>query len=160
MLYSLASLRYTISIILFCMNTFIAQASSTIDAPIANVWEAFTNPAMVKQWLFGTEMNVSSWSVGGSITYRGEWEGKVYEDKGTILEIIPQQKLVSTYWSAFSGLPDAPEHYQKVTYELASVGNATQVIITQEGSKTKEQAEHSEGNWKQVLISMKKLLEA
>jgi len=57
---------------------------------------------LVKEWLFGTNMRVSTWEVGGSISYAGSWEGKPYEDKGKILEIVPQQKFVSTYWSAFS----------------------------------------------------------
>lgn len=140
-------------------QTFTAKVSATINAPADKVWEALTNPTLVKEWLFGTEMKVSSWAVGGDITYSGMWEGKPYEDKGKIVAIAPQQKLISTYWSSFSGLPDAPENYQQVTYELTNVGDGTVITITQEGGKTAEQAKHSEGNWSQVLGSMKQLLE-
>lgn len=140
-------------------DPLVAKASAVINAPVAKVWEAFTHPAIVKQWMFGTDMSVSAWEVGGEIRYKGQWEGKTYEDKGTILEVVPEQKLVSTYWSSLGGTPDTPDNYQKVTYELAEVGEQTQVTITQEGSKTEEQAKHSEGNWKQVLESLKKILE-
>lgn len=140
-------------------NTFTATSKMTINAPIEKVWQAFTDPAMVKQWLFGTDMEVSAWEAGGQIRYRGEWQGKTYEDKGEILEIIPQKKLVSTYWSSMSGTVEAPENYQKVTYELSPNGDQTDVTITQEGSKTEDAAKHSEGNWNKTLASMKQLLE-
>ncbi len=138
---------------------FISKTFIIISAPVEKVWDALTNPEIVKQWLFGTDMKVSNWEVGGEITYTGIWEGKEYQDKGKIVEIIPNQKLVSTYWSSFSGLPDEPENYQKVTYELESEGEGTKITITQEGSKTKEQAEHSEGNWNKTLEELKKILE-
>lgn len=131
----------------------------TIAAPAGRVWEAITDPALVKQWLFGTEMEVSAWEAGGQIRYRGQWEGKGYEDKGEIIEVVPQQRLVTTYWSAMSGTEDVPENYQKVTYELAAEGEGTRLAITQEGAMTEEGRQHMEGNWSQVLTSMKQLLE-
>jgi hypothetical protein len=67
--------------------------------------------------------------------------------------------LVSTYWSAFSGLPDSPENYHTVTYALDERDGATTLTITQDNIDTKESADHSETNWKSVLETMKKLLE-
>lgn len=141
------------------MENFIAKSETIINASEEKVWEALTNPEMVKQWLFGTEMSVTEWKAGGRISYKGVWEGKPYEDKGEILEIEPGKKLVSSYWSNFSGLPDVPENYQKVSYLLEPAGDGTKLIIIQEGSKTEESAKHSEGNWNSVLQSMKQLLE-
>ena len=142
------------------MPDYTAKASATINAPVEKVWEALTDPKLVKEWLFGTDMTVTAWEVGGQITYAGVWEGKPYQDKGVILEIVPQSLLVSSYWSAFSGLPDSPENYQRVIYALAGEGvGKTRVEITQEGSKTAEGAKHSEDNWNKVLGSMKTLLE-
>ena len=138
---------------------FTAKSEAILNAPPAKVWEALTDPAMVKQWLFGTDMSVTAWEVGGKVSYKGEWEGKSYEDKGTILEIEPGKKLVSTYWSSFAGQPDEPENYQQVTYELESVEGGTKLTITQEGNKTEESAHHSEGNWNKVLKAMKQILE-
>ncbi len=137
---------------------FTSHAETIIHSPAEKVWQALTDPTLVKQWLFGTEM-IADWKVGGQIRYKGVWEGKAYEDKGTVLELVPDQKLVSTYWSGFSGLPDVPENYQTVVYELFPEGTSTRLIITQEGNKTEESAKHSEGNWNQVLASMKQLLE-
>ena len=78
------------------MDTMLSsEASIIVHAPAAKVWEALTNPAMIKQYLFGTEA-ISDWKVGSPITYKGEWQGKQYEDKGTIVELEPEKRLVST----------------------------------------------------------------
>src|SRR4051812_26498833 len=113
-------------------ESFTAKAETIINAPAEKVWQALTDPSMVKQWLFGTDMT-ADWKVGGQIRYKGVWEGKEYEDKGEILEFEPGKKFVSTYWSGMSGLPDTPENYQKVSYELVSEEDKTKLIITQEG---------------------------
>lgn len=142
------------------MNTsLIAQASITINASPAKVWEALTSPDMIKQYLFGTQA-ISDWKVGSSITYKGVWEGKHYEDKGMVLEVIPEKLLVSTYWSSMSGVPDIPENYKKVTYELTPAEEgATTLTVTQDNNVTEESKAHSESNWKMVLDGLKKVVE-
>jgi uncharacterized protein YndB with AHSA1/START domain len=122
------------------------------------VWEALTDPDLIKQYLFGTQVT-TDWQVGHPITYQGTWEGKPYEDKGRILEIEPGKRLVSTYWSAFSGLPDLPENYQTVRYELAPEGAGTRLTVSQDENKTQADADRAAENWKVVLEGMKKLLE-
>jgi uncharacterized protein YndB with AHSA1/START domain len=137
---------------------FIAKASTIINTPPARVWDALTRPDMIKQYLFGTEVK-TDWQVGSPITYKGIWEGKPYEDMGKILQVQPGKLLVSTYWSSLSGLPDVPENYQTVRYELAAEGNGTRLTITQDNNGSLEEANHSEQNWNYVLDAMKKLLE-
>jgi predicted enzyme related to lactoylglutathione lyase/uncharacterized protein YndB with AHSA1/START domain len=136
-----------------------AKADTYIDAPVKKVWEALTDPGMVKEWLFGTEMSVTGWKTGGQIRYKGNWQGKEYEDKGEILEIEPESKLVSSYWSSMSGKPDIPESYQKVSYILIPDGSGTTLTIIQEGSDSEESKKHSEQNWSTVLANLKKLVE-
>jgi len=137
---------------------FTAKAEITINAPASKVWEALTSPQMIQQYLFGTQVT-TDWQVGSPITYRGVWQGKPYEDKGTILQVEPEKLLVSTYWSALSGLANLPENYNTVRYELSGAGGATRLTITQDNNATAEDASHSEQNWKMVLDGIKKLLE-
>ena len=139
-------------------DTFTATAHVTIRAGAAKVWDALTNPKLIKQYLFGTDCR-SDWKVGSSITYTGTWEGKSYTDKGTILELVPNKVLKATYWSSFSGKPDAPENYNTVTYELSKKGGETMLTITQDNNPSRESADHSTENWKKVLATMKDLLE-
>ncbi len=136
----------------------IARKSITIAVPAKKVWEALTTPAMIKQYLFGTEA-ASDWKVGSPITYKGTWQGRAYEDKGKIVKVIPEKLLVSTYWSGMSGLEDKPENYATVAYELHEHDGKTDVTIVQDNNATEEGRAHSEQNWGTVLDSMKKLLE-
>jgi len=135
-----------------------AEATTTINAPASKVWQALVNPEIIKQYLFNTDV-ISDWKVGSPITYRGEWEGKSFEDKGKILEIEPEKVLKSTHWSPLSGVPDTPENYHTVTYTLLEKGDGTQVTITQDNNANEDEVKHSEQNWRTVLEGMKKLLE-
>jgi len=139
-------------------NTFISKASTTINIPMSKVWDALTKPHIIKQYLFGTEVT-TDWQVGSPITYKGLWNGKAYEDKGKVVQIEVEKLLVSTFWSSLSGLPDVPENYKTVRYELTADGNGTRLTITQDNNDSQEDANHSEQNWKMVLDGLKKLLE-
>ena len=135
-----------------------AEVTTTIDAPISKVWQALVNPEIIKQYLFNTEV-ISDWKAGSPILYRGEWEGKPFEDKGEILGIEPEKLLRSTHWSPLAGVPDSPENYHTVTYTLSEKGNGTEVTITQDNNATEDEKKHSAKNWETVLAGMKKLLE-
>ena len=136
----------------------IAKATVTINAPAAQVWEALTNPKLIKQYLFGADV-ISDWKVGSRIIYKGEWQGKEYEDGGTILQLVPEKIFQSTYWSSMSGTEDKPENYATVTYELAKKDGGTLLSLTQDNCKTEEQKRHSEENWSIVLEGLKKVAE-
>jgi uncharacterized protein YndB with AHSA1/START domain len=141
------------------MNSkFIAKATTTIHAPVSKVWQALVNPEIIKQYLFNTEV-VSDWKEGSPILYRGEWQGKPFEDKGRILKIEPEKVLMSTHWSPLAGVPDNPENYHTVAYTLLDKGDSTEVTITQDNNASEEEKEHSEQNWRTVLTGMKNLLE-
>ncbi len=138
---------------------FIARAEITIQAPASKVWEALTTPKIIKQYMFGVDV-ITDWKVGNSIIYKGIWEGKPFEDKGKILEFSPNKRLVSSYWSPFSGKPDSPEYYQTVSYELASEVDSTRVSLAQDNNASEEEKANSEKNWSMVLDGLKKVLEA
>ena len=97
--------------------------------------------------------------MGSRIIYKGEWQGKEYEDGGTILQLVPEKIFQSTYWSSMSGTEDKPENYATVTYELAKKDGGTLLSLTQDNCKTEEQKRHSEENWSIVLKGLKKVAE-
>jgi uncharacterized protein YndB with AHSA1/START domain len=127
-------------------------------AAVPLVWQAFTDPDMIKQYLFGTTVT-SDWKLGSNITYTGEWEGKKYKDKGQIMDVIPFKRLHTTYWSGMSGKPDKPENYVDVYYEVEPDGDGSKVTISQDGIENDEGVEHMKKNWGIVLDGMKKMLE-
>lgn len=137
------------------MTEFTAKVFIHINASKDEVWEALVNPEIVKKYFYGTTL-ITDWKVGSPIIFRGEWQGKTYEDKGNILEFLPLHKLVYNYWSTMSGLPDKPELYQILTYELTDSLNGTLVSITQENLDSEKRMHHAEESWKPVLEELKK----
>jgi uncharacterized protein YndB with AHSA1/START domain len=139
-------------------TTLIAKVSTTVKAPVEMVWEALVNPGIIKQYMFGAEV-VSNWEEGASILWRGDWQGKKYEDKGTILKLKPPRLLQYSHFSPLSGLPDIPENYHTVTIDLSPDQNGTLVTLAQDNNPDEDSRQHSEQNWAMMLSSLKRVVE-
>ena len=138
---------------------FEAIKTVTIDAPRAKVWDALTNPAKVRQYMHGTNIS-TDWKVGSPITWKGEWKGQSYVDKGTVLEVEPEKLLKNTHWSPIGGSEDTPENYHTITYELAEDGGKTTLTLTQDNNATQAEADTmAENNWAPVLLGLKETAE-
>ena len=136
----------------------IATTSTSIYSSPSSVWKALIDPEIVKQYMYGAEV-YSDWQVGSSITYKGVWEGRPYEDKGTILEIIPERVLSYTYWSPLSGTDDFEDNYAHVTYHVSEYDDETTLTITQDNLETDEAVVAAEENWMKVAGNIKRILE-
>ena len=136
----------------------IANVSTTIDAPSADVWQALVTPAAIKEYMFGTTVT-SDWVVGSPIVWKGEWQGRGYEDKGIILQAVPERVLEYSHFSPLAGNPDVPENYHIVTVELSPDGERTRVALSQDNNPTEQAREHSESNWGTMLAALKQFLE-
>jgi len=140
-------------------ETFSAQTSITIDAPIERVWEALVDPQIVARYLHGTVL-AADWRPGGVVTWSGEWQGQAYTDKGVVLRFEPPHAVSTTHWSPMSGAVDSPENYHHVTYELASHDGATTLTLTHGNSPTLADAESMVTNaWAPVLADLKREVE-
>lgn len=109
------------------------SSSIEINAGIEKVWKGLTDPAVIKEYLFGTE-TVTDWKPGSEIIFQGEYNGQTYRDKGVIKQNKPEELISYSYWSGFSGLEDNPENYSTVTYQLREAGHSkTMLTWTQQG---------------------------
>ena len=140
------------------MGNISSTTSIEFKAPATAVWQGLTDPEIVKQYFFGTNQQ-SAWEVGSPITWSGAWDGKSYQDKGTILDITPEAYLKYSYWSSMSGTEDKAENYQIVSYTLTENDGVTTLTIGQENLKDDAAKEHSEQNWQAIFGELKKLLE-
>jgi uncharacterized protein YndB with AHSA1/START domain len=132
----------------------IARANVEIDSSPDEVWDALIDPNRVEQYMFGTRVS-TDWEVGSPISWRGEWQGKQYEDKGKILDFEPERKLRYSHFSPLAGKPDLPENYHTVTIELTPTESGTTVDLAQDNNETEQARAHSEANWQSMLDSLK-----
>ena len=136
----------------------VATSVTTIDAPAARVWDVITDPAAVREFMFGATLE-TDWTVGSPITWQGEWEGKPYQDKGEILAVEPGRKLVHTHFSPLTGQEDRPENYHTLEWTLEDQSGSTRLSLAQDNNPTEEAAQHSKGMWDKLLADVKALAE-
>lgn len=139
-------------------GNFAAKSTITINAPRHRVWEVITDPAAVKEFMFGADL-ATDWAVGSPIYWRGEWEGKPYEDKGEILEAEAGRKLVHTHFSPLGGEEDKPENYHTLTWTLEDQEGGTRLTLSQDNNPTEDSAEHSQGMWDMLVADVKEIAE-
>ena len=140
-------------------QNLIAKASITIDASRRAVWKALTSKEALKQFMFGSDIS-SDWREGSPITWKGEWKGRRYEDKGVVLAAQPERTLSYSHFSPLAGKPDVPENYHTVTIDLSDAGAGTAVTLSQDRNASEEERSHSEQNWKMMLDGLKKYVES
>ena len=102
-----------------------------IRAPASKVWLALTVPDLVKQWQYGSDL-LTTWEPGTPIIFRNEWNGQVFEQKGTVLEFIPRSRLKYSLFFPSPDVQDIPENYFFMTYELTETGGLTSLLFRQE----------------------------
>ncbi|MDQ5862770.1 MAG: SRPBCC domain-containing protein [Actinomycetota bacterium] len=139
-------------------GNLVATSTITIDAPADRVWKVITDPAAVKEFMFGADLE-TDWTEGSPIAWRGEWEGKLYEDKGEILEVDPGRKLVHTHFSPLGGEEDKPENYHTLTWTLKDQDGATTLMLSQDNNANEDAAEHSKGMWDMLVADVKNIAE-
>lgn len=140
------------------MSNHISISKITINAPASRVWEAVTKPELVKQWQYGADL-ITDWQKGHPIVYRSEWEGTVYEQKGTVLEVEPGKLAKYTLFAPRPGLAEKPENTFIMTYLLEEIDGQTILTITQDDPREQEPHEQAEDEKNSVLNGLKKLVE-
>ena len=141
------------------MASRVATARIEIEASPQEVWKALTEPRLIEEYMFGTHVE-TDWQPGSRIVWKGEYDGKRYEDKGEILDVQPGKRLELTHYSPLSGDEDRPENYHTVVYELEERGTTTRVALSQDGNADDEAAEHSRSNWEKMLTGLKQTVES
>ncbi len=146
-------------------NLFVKD-SITIDASAARVWDALINPEQTKKYMFGCE-TVSDWKIGSPLLWRGNFEGQdVVFVKGTIVDFQPEKLLAyTTIDPNNTEVPDIPENYLTVTYELKEENGKTVLTVSQgdyskvaNGEKRYDDTIEG-GGWTSILEAIKMLLE-
>jgi uncharacterized protein YndB with AHSA1/START domain len=143
-------------------NTIVIQAQPD------KVWDALVNPEQTRKYMFGCEA-LSDWKEGSPLLWKGTYEGKdMVFVKGNIVQIKPKKFLAYTTLDPNNpAIPDTPENYLTVTYELVPNGNQTTLTVTQgdyskvaDGEKRFKDSSNGGEGWNPILVEIKKLVEA
>ena len=103
------------------METF--QIEKIYNAPIALVWQAITDRAMIKEWYFDFADDFKL-ETGAVFEWKaGDTEKKQWLHRGKMLEIIPNEKLVHTWeYPGYSGI-------STLSWNLLKVDEGTTRVI-------------------------------
>lgn len=131
----------------------------TINAPAQKVWDALTQPAAVKEWQYGSDL-LTDWIPGNDIRFSTEWEGKVFEQWGKVLEIIPNSLIRYSLFAPRPGLEDVPENCFIMSYSLSENDGSTNLEIIQEDNRPGAKQEAPQGEDNPILASLRSFVEA
>jgi len=149
------------------MEALNVKSVIAIKAPAARVWDALVNPEQTKKYMFGCE-TVSDWKPGSPLLWRMLHEGKeLVAVKGHVVSIEPGKHLAYTTIDPNNpNMPDVPENYLTVTYDLAEADGETTLTVTQgdyhkvaEGEKRYKESYNNGEGWNPILVQIKHLLE-
>jgi len=140
------------------MTGFDSVSEIDIAATPDEVWAALTDSERFGQAMFGTEV-ITDWAIGSPIVYRGEYEGKRFEDKGEVVELTAPTRMHVTHFSPMSGDADEPENYHGLRFDLEPTESGTHVMLTQDNNSSEKAAAHSQGNWDTMLGLLKQVVE-
>jgi len=130
-----------------------------ILAPASKVWRALTAPELVKQWQYGSDL-LTTWEPGTPIVFRNEWNGHVFEQKGTVLEFEPTTRLKYSLFVPRPDLQEIPEHHFFMIYELTESNGQTSLLFRQEDPRPPSPTTSSGGDeGPDVLAVLKELVE-
>ncbi len=138
-------------------ETFSLSVDEVIDARPAQVWKVLTDPVKVGELFWGSTVE-SDFTPGHPIVWKGVWQGKPFEDRGSIRKVEENALLQVTHWTPSSG-PETEENHTLLTWRIRPEGRKVRVTLDHENIRTKETRDHSEGMWKQLLGRMKEMLE-
>ncbi|MBX2843241.1 MAG: SRPBCC domain-containing protein [Flammeovirgaceae bacterium] len=135
-----------------------SKSSIDINASPSKIWEALVKPEIAKEYFFGAEI-ITDWKVGNPITFKGEFNGNKYEEKGIILNVEVNTQLQYSHWSNFDGLPDKQENYRTWTFNITGISGKKELSISEDHIPTEKQKKRSDEFWNGVLLTIKGLLE-
>ena len=136
----------------------VAETTTSISASRKQVWDALVTPESIKQYMFGADVE-SDWEKGSPITWKGDFNGRKFEDHGEILEIDPECLLRYSHFSPLSGKEDRAENYHTVTIEIWGLGDRSTVMLTQDNIAVADERNESQKIWATMLEGLKKVVE-
>ena len=135
-----------------------------INAPVGKIWQALTDPAFTRQYMFGCNV-VSHWEIGGPVSWVGSEGGVMYVD-GKLIQYEPEKLLEFTVIDPNASYANTPNNHLHVKYTILSKPGSNQLQVRQgdftsvaEGEKRYTET-IADGGWEALLNTIKEIVEA
>lgn len=110
--------------------------------------------------MWDTDVSIDTdWSVGSPIRIQGDFHGIFFENRGTVLQYLPNRTLQYTYWSTLSEIADVPENYSVIEFRVEAHDNRTTLTFRQSQFATYAIYKHFAFYWNTTLHILKQRLE-
>jgi uncharacterized protein YndB with AHSA1/START domain len=132
----------------------------TFDAPAAEVFDAWTNPEVLRRWwaanpAWRTPLAEVDLRIGGEyrISMEDPQDGSVHTVRGQYSEVRRPERLVYSWcWEEGTG---ETGHVSTVAVDFVGDGERTTVVVEHSGFETPKSAEQHRHGWEGCLENLK-----
>ena len=111
------------------MATLDITRSIDIQAPVARVWAALTEPQLIAQW-FGDEAELDA-TAGGTGEFG--WSTHSIGPYRVLVEHVDEPKTLVYRWARESGVDPVPGNSTVVRFDLAEIAGGTRLTVLETG---------------------------
>jgi len=134
----------------------ILEKKILINAPAGEVWKLLTDTTLMKTWMGSGEMGIeitTNWEVGTPIVIKG-FHHVEFENKGIVLEYVPESIISYNFLSSLSRLPDEEKNHSVLRFVLMSEGDHTTMLLTISNFPTEAIYHHLNFYWNVTLAML------
>jgi len=138
------------------------RKSIRIDASSNAVWEALTQPGLMKSWMSDSEIEiVTNWEVGSPIiiNVRDVSYKTAFTNTGIVLQFLKDRVLEYSHLSSISRLPDQAENYILIRFTLQPEEDHTLLELNLSNFPTESHYKHIDFYWTVTLGVLKRFVE-
>lgn len=141
------------------MNKFDLSYSLIINSRVSPIWKKLVDPVSVKKWWNGATVK-TDWQLNSLVEFEFSGEEKPRFEKGKIVELLENERLVLNLWSKDYGNEEESEPYKVVTYDLKYLGNdQSRITLTVSSFESEEEMNSRMHIVQSILNNIKQLVE-
>jgi uncharacterized protein YndB with AHSA1/START domain len=136
--------------------------SIRINASLNAVWEALTQPGLMKRWMSDSEIEiVTDWEVGSPIIINVQDVSykTAFTNTGIVLQFLKDKVLEYSHLSSLSRLPDQAENYTIIRFTLQPEDGHTLLELNLNNFPTESHYKHIDFYWTITLDVLKRFVE-
>ncbi len=136
--------------------------SIRINASPKAVWEALTQPGLMKNWMADSAIEIiTTWEVGSPIIINIEEVSykTSFKNTGIVLQFLEERVLEYSHLSSISRLADEAENYTIIRFTLQQEEDHTLLELNLSNFPTQSHYKHIDFYWAVTLEILKQFVE-